>query len=105
MTSESIYPEWRTQSILFIERRDQAKSIAYKFIKKDVNVSIHTFSFHSNFLQTGEVNWELQKQGDRLIDLSQFFDDKYYNYVRVEDRCFNDNSSRQPKIHAEFGRE
>ena len=39
ITSEYKYPEWMTSSVIVVDRAEQAKAIAYKYIKKDKNVS------------------------------------------------------------------
>lgn len=90
ITSEYKYPEWKTQITHFVETYSEVKKIEYKFIKRDK--------------KTGELSWELVNRANRSIDLTKFFDEKYVNFVIIEDAKWNDNKTKA-KIVVHLGKE
>ena len=52
ITSEYKYPEWKTQTIHFVDNVNELKKIEYKFIKRDKKVSIQDSNYLFQYLIT-----------------------------------------------------
>lgn len=85
-TTAETYPVWMSDTRLFFKTKEEVSNIEYKFLK------IHSDSKN--------VIWE--RSNNRSLDLSQYFKDKKFSHIVIEDVAF-DNTKAKPEIKLIYG--
>ena len=76
-TSETKYPKWTIRKPIFIKDLEEAREIVYKY------VILHQDIHWEHKCKGSGTIWEKPNNMNRIVDVSHFFDDRYFNHVIV----------------------